>query len=97
MLLSSTSSQDWSKLGGFYYNRIYKDQVTARLKVDFLKEAPLDATYVLTAETTKVDGRKAWVTGTIEHIPENATEPAEVVCKAEALFIEPKVIGHHSH
>jgi hypothetical protein len=43
---------------------------------------------VLKAETTKVEGRKAWVVGRLETLP--ADGEGEVLVEAEALFIEPR-------
>jgi len=46
---------------------------------------------VLKAETTKVEGRKAWVRGRLETlVDEGRGEVPEVLAEAEALFIEPK-------
>lgn len=43
--------------------------MTANLNVDFRKPALPDRVYVLRAETTKVEGRKAWVQGTMTYLP----------------------------
>ena len=37
----------------------------------------------------EVEGRKAWVEGRIETLPEDGKEP-EVLVEAKALFIEPR-------
>lgn len=63
--------------------------VTASLKVDYRKPCPANSYVVLRAETTKVEGRKAWVKGWIELLGEGTEEGAKLV-EAEALFIEPK-------
>lgn len=72
--------------------------VTASLKIDYRVPCPANSFVVLKAETTKVEGRKAWVKGWIEIL---STEQAEgamnghkmegvKVVEAEALFIEPR-------
>lgn len=43
--------------------------MTANLNVDFRKPALPDRVYVLRAETTKVEGRKAWVQGKMTYLP----------------------------
>lgn len=63
--------------------------VTANLTVDYRRPAPAGAFVVLRAETTKVEGRKAWVQGRIETLPEEGVEPT-VLVEAKALFVEPK-------
>ena len=63
--------------------------VTASLKIDYKKPCPAGSYVVLRAQTTKVEGRKAWVKGTIEVLGEG-TEVGEPLVEAEALFIEPR-------
>jgi hypothetical protein len=48
-----------------------------------------DSYVALRAETVRVEGRKAWVEGRIETLPEEGKEPV-VLVEAKALFIEPK-------
>ena len=43
--------------------------MTANLNVDFRKPALPDRLYVLRTETTKVEGRKAWVEGRMTYLP----------------------------
>ncbi|CAG8219552.1 unnamed protein product [Penicillium salamii] len=43
--------------------------MTANLNVDFRKPALPDRVYVLRTETTKVEGRKAWVEGRMTYLP----------------------------
>ncbi|KAF7716046.1 Uncharacterized protein PECH_008689 [Penicillium ucsense] len=43
--------------------------MTANLNVDFRKPALPDRLYVLRAQTTKVEGRKAWVEGKMTYVP----------------------------
>jgi hypothetical protein len=46
---------------------------------------------VLRAETTKVEGRKAWVKGWLETLAdEGKGEKRVVLTEGEALFIEPR-------
>ena len=63
--------------------------VTASLRIDYRAPCPAGSYVVLKAETTKVEGRKAWVKGWIEQLTEDG-EPGVKYCEAEALFIEPK-------
>lgn len=63
--------------------------VTANLNIDYRRPAPANSYFVLRAETTRVEGRKAWVQGRIETLTIDETEPI-VVVEARALFIEPK-------
>ncbi|PYI36587.1 hypothetical protein BP00DRAFT_386525 [Aspergillus indologenus CBS 114.80] len=79
--------------------------MTAHLSVDFRQPARPDRVYVLRAETVRVDGRKAWVEGSLTAGPpprgasgeeeggvvgeEDATE-GTMVAEARALFVEPK-------
>ncbi|KAM3418579.1 hypothetical protein BST61_g4555 [Cercospora zeina] len=66
-----------------------KVAVTASLKIDYRLPCPGNSYVVLKAETTKVEGRKAWVKGWIEILGEEDGTGTKVV-EAEALFIEPK-------
>ncbi|KAK3066265.1 hypothetical protein LTR53_017459 [Teratosphaeriaceae sp. CCFEE 6253] len=63
--------------------------VTASLKIDYRVPCPAESYIVLRAQTTKVEGRKAWVTGWIELLGEDDGEGTKLV-EAEALFIEPR-------
>ncbi|GAB1739395.1 hypothetical protein NU219Hw_g4355t1 [Hortaea werneckii] len=63
--------------------------VTASLKIDYRVPCPAGSYVVLKAQTTKVEGRKAWVKGWIELLGEGDAEGTKLV-EAEALFIEPK-------
>jgi hypothetical protein len=63
--------------------------VTASLKLDYRQPCPGSSYIVLRAETTKVEGRKAWVKGWIELLGEEDGTGTKLV-EAEALFIEPK-------
>ncbi|TKA39264.1 hypothetical protein B0A54_08573 [Friedmanniomyces endolithicus] len=63
--------------------------VTASLKIDYRVPCPAGSYVVLRAQTTKVEGRKAWVKGWIEVLGEDGGEGVKVV-EAEALFIEPR-------
>lgn len=63
--------------------------VTANLQINYRKPCPAGSYVVLRAETTKVEGRKAWVRGWIELLGEGVEEGERLV-EAEALFIEPR-------
>jgi acyl-coenzyme A thioesterase PaaI-like protein len=63
--------------------------VTASLNITYKKPCPANSFVVLRAETTKVDGRKAWVKGWIELLGDGVDEGEHLV-EAEALFIEPR-------
>jgi acyl-coenzyme A thioesterase PaaI-like protein len=66
-----------------------KVAVTANLQINYKKPTKTDQYLVLKAKTIKVEGRKAFVEGHIETMPENGEEP-ETLVTANALFIEPK-------
>lgn len=63
--------------------------VTASLKIDYKQPCPGNSYVVLKAETTKVEGRKAWVKGWIEILGDEEGTGVKLV-EAEALFIEPR-------
>lgn len=63
--------------------------VTATLSIDYKKPVTADNYIVLRAATVKHEGRKAWVEGRIETLPEGDEEPV-VLVEAKGLFIEPK-------
>lgn len=63
--------------------------VTASLKIDYRVPCPAESYVVLKAQTTKVEGRKAWVKGWIELLGEGDGDGTKLV-EAEALFIEPR-------
>jgi acyl-coenzyme A thioesterase PaaI-like protein len=69
--------------------------VTASLKIEYKKPVPEGAFVILKAETTKVEGRKAWVKGRLEMLDDQTVEgdgdgERVVYAEAEALFIEPR-------
>ncbi|KAL4795077.1 HotDog domain-containing protein [Aspergillus venezuelensis] len=68
--------------------------MTANLNVDFRKPALPNRTYVLRAETVKVEGRKAFVEGGMTMLPLEGGMEREVegvlVAEARALFVEPR-------
>ncbi|KAF2686473.1 Thioesterase/thiol ester dehydrase-isomerase [Lentithecium fluviatile CBS 122367] len=68
-----------------------KVAVTASLKIDYKAPAMAGQIVVLRATTTRVDGRKAWVTGHLETLAdEKKGEKPIVLTRGEALFIEPR-------
>jgi acyl-coenzyme A thioesterase PaaI-like protein len=68
-----------------------KVAVTASLKIDYKAPCMAGQVVVLRAETTKVEGRKAWVKGWLETLAdEGKGEKSVVLTEGEALFIEPR-------
>jgi acyl-coenzyme A thioesterase PaaI-like protein len=68
-----------------------KVAVTASLKIDYKAPCMAGQVVVLRAETTKVEGRKAWVSGKLETlVDETKGEKSVVLTEGEALFIEPR-------
>ncbi|KAF7860870.1 hypothetical protein EAF04_008388 [Stromatinia cepivora] len=63
--------------------------MTATLTVNYRAPTPANTFVVLRAETTKVEGRKAWVEGRIETLVGEGETP-KVLCEGSALFIEPR-------
>ena len=68
--------------------------VTASLKLDYKAPCLAGQVVVLRAETTKVEGRKAWVEGRLETLGEwkgdECVKEGTVLTRGEALFIEPR-------
>lgn len=67
----------------------HKIGVTANLNIDYRKPTPAGSFLVLKAETTKVEGRKAWVKGHIELLAAPGEKPT-ILAEATALYISPK-------
>ncbi|QUC20344.1 uncharacterized protein UV8b_04585 [Ustilaginoidea virens] len=63
--------------------------VTANLTVDYRAPVPAGSYLVLRAETTRAEGRKAWVKGRIESLPAGGEAPV-LYAEATALFVSPK-------
>ncbi|KAH8788492.1 HotDog domain-containing protein [Diaporthe sp. PMI_573] len=63
--------------------------MTANLNVNYRAPCKANQFVVLKAEVTKAEGRKAWVEGRIETLPEGDEKPVELA-NATALYIEPK-------
>lgn len=63
--------------------------LTANLNVNYKAPCMAGQYIVLRSELTKGEGRKAWVEGRIETLPEGDEKPV-VLAEATALFIEPK-------
>ncbi|KAJ6259484.1 hypothetical protein Dda_5121 [Drechslerella dactyloides] len=67
--------------------------MTANLNVNYRAPCKAGQFIVIKAETTKVEGRKAWVSARLESLPEpGATGDGKVLVEATALMIEPRVI-----
>ncbi|KAL2839603.1 thioesterase family protein [Aspergillus pseudoustus] len=64
--------------------------MTANLNVDFRKPALPGRVYVLRAGVVKVEGRKAWVEGSMTMLPAEGKGEDVMVAEARALFVEPK-------
>lgn len=67
----------------------YNIGMTAKLEINYKAPAVANQYLVLRATTTKVEGRKAWVEGHIETLPEEGKEPV-VLATASALYISPR-------
>lgn len=67
-----------------------KVAVTASLNITYKAPCMANQVVVMVAETTKVEGRKAWVKGRLETLPKSEGEKPVVLTEAEALFIEPR-------
>ncbi|OTA91323.1 hypothetical protein M434DRAFT_397343 [Hypoxylon sp. CO27-5] len=63
--------------------------MTANLNINYRSPALAGSYVVLRATTTKVEGRKAWVTGRLETLV-NEGETPKVIAEADALFVMPK-------
>jgi acyl-CoA thioesterase FadM len=59
--------------------------VTAKLELEYKSPIPVNSIVLIRASTTKVEGRKAWVEGSIE-----SASDGRLHVQAKALFIEPK-------
>lgn len=59
--------------------------VTAKLDLEYKSPIPVETFVLIRAETTRTEGRKAWVSGVIE----NARD-GRVLVQAKGLFIEPR-------
>lgn len=64
--------------------------MTANLNINYRAPAMAGNYVVLRAVTTKVEGRKAEVTGRIETLPQTEGEAPVVLAEATALFVSPK-------
>jgi uncharacterized protein (TIGR00369 family) len=63
--------------------------VTANLSVDYRKPALAQSYIVLKAEVAKMEGRKAWMEGSIETLEMDGGD-SSILAEAKALFIQPK-------
>ncbi|KAG8533440.1 uncharacterized protein KY384_002223 [Bacidia gigantensis] len=68
-----------------------KIAVTANLMINYRKPVPAGSYLVLRAYTTKAEGRKVWVKGSIELLRDDE-KPGDVLVEAEALYVEPKYV-----
>ncbi|KAF3939474.1 hypothetical protein ABW19_dt0205187 [Dactylella cylindrospora] len=71
-----------------------KVAMTANLDINYRAPCKANQYIIIKAETTKVEGRKAWVVGRLESLPEPEAEgDGKLLVEASVLMIEPKVIG----
>lgn len=63
--------------------------MTANLNINYRRPLPAGSFAVIRCVTTRVEGRKAWVEGTLENLAGEG-EDRIAYCVADALFIEPK-------
>ncbi|KIV87119.1 hypothetical protein PV11_02687 [Exophiala sideris] len=61
--------------------------VTVHMELDYRKPVKADSMVLVRAVTERVDGRKAWVKGTVMSLGDVAEE---VLVEANALFVQPK-------
>ncbi|KAK6542162.1 hypothetical protein TWF694_007927 [Orbilia ellipsospora] len=68
--------------------------MTANLDVNYRAPCKADQFVIIKAETTKVEGRKAWVSGRLESLPQIGAEgDGKLLVEATMLAVEPKSIG----
>ncbi|KAF3904341.1 hypothetical protein AA313_de0204328 [Arthrobotrys entomopaga] len=68
--------------------------MTANLDVNYRAPCKADQFIIIKAETTKVEGRKAWASGRLESLPGIGAEgDGKLLVEATMLIIEPKSIG----
>ncbi|KAF3273785.1 hypothetical protein TWF970_008380 [Orbilia oligospora] len=71
-----------------------KIAMTANLDVNYRAPCKANQFVIIKAETTKVEGRKAWVSGRLESLPApGADADGRLLVEASVLMIEPKNIG----
>ncbi|KAK5051586.1 hypothetical protein LTR84_003238 [Exophiala bonariae] len=64
--------------------------VTAHIELDYKNPVKANTVIVIRAETERVEGRKAWVKGTVEAVGPN---DGQVLVDCHALFIQPKWVA----
>ncbi|KAK6353768.1 hypothetical protein TWF730_008195 [Orbilia blumenaviensis] len=71
-----------------------KIAMTANLDVNYRAPCKANQFVIIKAETTKVEGRKAWVSGRLESLPAPGAEgDGKLLVEASVLMIEPRNIG----
>lgn len=68
----------------------YNIGLTAKLEINYKAPAMADQYLVLRASTIKVEGRKAWVEGHIETLPDKEGQEPTILATASALYVSPK-------
>lgn len=66
--------------------------MTANLNINYRAPCMAGQYIILRGEVVKAEGRKAWVEGRIETLPEGGEKPV-VLAEATGLFIEPKQLS----
>jgi acyl-coenzyme A thioesterase PaaI-like protein len=66
-----------------------KIAVTAKLEVNYRQPVRTGTYVVLRARTVRVEGRKAWVEGHLETLPDGDSKPV-ILAEASALYISPR-------
>lgn len=67
-----------------------KIAVTAHIELDYRNPVKADSVIVIRAETQRVEGRKAWVKGTVEAVGQN---DGQVLVECQALFVQPRWVA----
>lgn len=62
--------------------------VTVKLEISYQAPMPVDSVILVTAETTDVQGRKAWVNATVEDVTPG--RETKILSQATAMFVEPR-------
>lgn len=62
--------------------------VTVKLEICYQAPIPIDSMVLVNAETTGVQGRKAWVKATVEDVTPG--RPSKILSRATAMFVEPR-------
>ncbi|KEF57001.1 uncharacterized protein A1O9_07191, partial [Exophiala aquamarina CBS 119918] len=64
-----------------------KVAVTAHIELDYRNPIKANSVILVRAETERIEGRKAWVKGSVEAVGENN---GQVLVESRALFVQPR-------